>query len=331
MYHPRLQGDYYQMGFRYGSLLSKFGFELPKTEREKVGFGVKCLTEIQKVYPEIVEEIEGFCAGAKCSVEELAGFLLSIGAFEHQAQCSLFAKRNKKGEIIIGRNFDSLFKFQKYTESVLVRPDGKLAFIGQSEVFIGKEDGINQAGLFIGMAYVNGKEAQPGFNFLVTVRYILEHFTNVSDAIHFLKSVPIATYNNFLIADRETMAVVESCPHKIAVRKPHGNFINCTNFFVEECIKKYELPGIEWSRSAERFCAVEDSLTKETDIDLFQAKQLLSDRNSGVCLNLKNFGFGTLWSVVANLNKMHIERAEGMPSISRYKVDGRLNTLINKK
>ncbi|HYF03351.1 MAG TPA: C45 family peptidase [Patescibacteria group bacterium] len=331
MYHPRLKGSYYDMGFKYGSLLFKNGFRLPHTEARKVEFGMKCLNEIAPVYPEIIREFEGFAEGAQSNIEQLAGFVLSIGAFEHEAQCSLFASRNKSGEMIVGRNFDSFFTFQKFTESSLIAPENKLSYIAQSEVFIGREDGINEAGLFIGMSYVNGRNPLPGFNFLISVRYCLEHFTTVDEVIHFFKNIPIATYNNFLVADRSDMAVIEVCPQTVQVRHPENNFIVCTNYFQHPEVKKFEAEGVGWSKPIERFCAASDFLSSNEDMNTVLAKQILSDRKKHLCLHLARFQFGTLWSVVANLTTMEIFRAEGLPTVKKYKPEARLHQHLNRR
>ena len=52
----------------------------------------------------------------------------------------------------MAENYDMLFEFKKFTESSLIAPRDKYAYISQSDVFIGRSDGINEKGLFIAMS-----------------------------------------------------------------------------------------------------------------------------------------------------------------------------------
>jgi hypothetical protein len=86
---------------------------------------------------------------------------------------------------------------------------------------------------------------------------------------------------------------------------------------------------VEWSRSAERFIALRNKLDAIDFMDLNNAKELLSDKC--ICLDLKKEKFGTIWSVVANLNELKIERAEGKPKSTNYKTESRLDWWLKKK
>jgi predicted choloylglycine hydrolase len=333
MYHPRLKGSYYDIGFRYGSLLAKHGFQLPEIEERKIQFGLESYPDLKQFFPEVIDEIKGFAEGAKVNKEKLAGWLLSIGGFEYEAQCSIFAFQNEK-ETIVGRNFDSLFKFQKYTESSLICPKDKYSYISQSEIFIGREDGLNEKGLFIAMTYVNGKAPKPGINFLFTVRYVLENCASTEEAIKVIDEIPISTYNNFLVADRNgDMAVVEASPYQNVVRRPlkDSRFIGCTNQFHDAEMKTLENPGVEWSKSTERMTAINQYLMRKKHLSIEDSKEILSDKKACLCLDLRELGFGTLWSVVANLNTLDLFRSEGQPKKTNYKQDKRLQDYLTKK
>ena len=71
-------------------------------------------------------------------------------------------------------------------------------------------------------------------------------------------------------------------------------------------------------------------LTSKEHMTEEKAKNIMSDRNGYVCLNLKKEKFGTLYSLVLNLNKLDILRAEGQPNRTKYKQDNRLNDEIRK-
>ncbi|MGD7017899.1 hypothetical protein ACQCVC_17410 [Bacillus altitudinis] len=60
------------------------------------------------------------------------------------------------------------------------------------------------------------------------------------------------------------------------------------------------------------------------------AQTIMSDTRGHVCLNLKEKNFGTLFSVVADLNTLDINRAEGQPNRAKYVSDRRLIDTVLK-
>ncbi|WP_054768677.1 hypothetical protein [Lysinibacillus parviboronicapiens] len=61
------------------------------------------------------------------------------------------------------------------------------------------------------------------------------------------------------------------------------------------------------------------------------AQSIMSEIKGHVCLNLKEHNFGTLFSVVANLNTLDINRAEGQPNRAKYVTDRRLIDAVLKE
>lgn len=331
MYHPRLYGTFYEMGLKYGQLLKKNGFKLPILERHKRSFGATSYQLLKQFYPDVEEEIEGFAMGIEEEAIEVAAFLLCIGVFDVSGQCSVFAYKNKNN-VVVGRNYDMLYQFKKFTESSLIAPLQKYAYIGHSDLFIGRTDGINEKGLFIAMTLVNGTQKQVGINFYFIIRKVLEDCQTVLEAIALIQSAPVSMACNFLLADAQgELAVVESAPQRCQVRHPKNkkNFICATNQFMHKNMCAMDKGGVEWSRSLERYQSLEDQLGAENELNLNQAKEILS--NKLVCLQLKKEQFGTIWSWVANLNTLAIERAETKPTIKNYKPDTRLNWWLNRR
>lgn len=320
------------MGLRYGKLLyEKANFVLPEISQQKIEFGLQSYKELQKFYPEAIEEIKGFAEGINDKPENLGAFLLSLGIFETTGQCSVFAFKNSHS-VIIGRNYDMLFEFKKFTESSLIAPANKYAYISQSDVFIGRSDGINEKGLFIAMSFVNGTKIQPGIGFHFIIKKILENCNNIKQAIQIIQETKVSSANNFLIADQNRdIVVVESAPQKCTVRRPEKDekYIYITNQFVTEEMKLFDKGGVEWSKSSDRFGTLKSNLAVVANMDLPTAKEILSDKC--VCLNLKKEKFGTIWSIVADLKTLKIERAETKPKPTNYNPDTRLDWWLKKK
>lgn len=331
MYHPRLYGDFYEMGLKYGNLLyEKVNFVIPTISKEKMNFGLESYQDLKSFFPEVIEEIEGFAKGIKDKPENLGAFLLSLGVYNSSGQCSVFAFKNSESTII-GRNYDMLFDFKKFTESSLIAPIGKFSYISQSDVFIGRSDGINEKGLSVSMSFVNGTEIQPGISFHFVVRKILEDCENTQQAIELIQKAKVSSANNFLIADKNgAIAVVESAPQKSIVRRPQKAepFIYIANEFKTKEMEAFDRGGVAWSKSTERYNGLKDNLLSVQKMDLEKAKEILSDKC--VCLNLKKEKFGTIWSIVANLKELRIERAENTPTVKNFKSETRLDWWMNK-
>ena len=231
MYHPRLKGSYYDIGRSYGALLYKHGFRVTAQSKEKLDFATESEPELRRVFPEILDEIRGFAEGCHASYQDMAAFMLTIGAFKPQPMCSAFAASNGS-DVVFGRNYDFYYSFKKYTESYLTMPQDAFISLGHSDVFIGREDGINENGLAIAMTGLTDKTVKPGVSFVLAVRSVLDKCANVKEAAEGLSSMHASACANFLLADvAGDMAVAEVSPDKAMIRTPeHGeSFIVCTN------------------------------------------------------------------------------------------------------
>jgi len=331
MYHPRLYGEFYDMGLKYGSLLfEKAKFKLPEISSQKRAFGLASYELLKDYYPELVDEIKGFAEGIRDQPENLGAFLMSIGVLDTTGQCSVFAY--KQGDsVYVGRNYDMLFQYKKFTESSLIAPKDKYAYISQSDVFIGRSDGINECGLFIAMSFVNGT-TQPGIGFHIIVRKVLENCSSTQEAIQVIQATPVSSAYNFLLSDKSgDLAVVESAPEQSTVRTTRSDesFLHITNQFITPEMKPYDLGGVEWSYSEKRYNSLTERLSAMDHMDLKKTKQILSD--PCICLHLKKERFGTIWSIVAELKELKIERAETKPTPGNYKAETRLNWWLNKR
>ena len=331
MYHPRFYGDFYDMGLKYGSLLAKKGIPFPAITSEKADFGTQCYQEVKRFYPDLIAEFQGFAKGWNVEEGHLGAFVAGLGVFDTTGKCSAFACRHQDA-VIFGRNYDMLYKVQKTTESSLIAPRGKFAYVSQSDVFIGRCDGVNETGLAIAMSFVNGTQIRPGITFHLTIRKVLETCSTVADAIAVIQSTKVTSANNFLIADAAgNMAVVESAPQGSEVRysAENENFLCITNQFQHPKMQAFDQGGIDWCRTAERYQHLCDRLSQCPQINIDIAKEILS--TTPVCMNLRREQFGTLWSVVANLKTLTIARAEGKPKPTNYSPETRLTWWLQKR
>lgn len=288
--------------------------------------------KVERVFPEILEEIRGFAKACRTPYGQLAAFVLTVGAFKPKpTTCSVFAAFNGS-DVIFGRNYDFYYSFKDKIESYLTCPKDGYWSLGQSDIFVGREDGISEKGLAIGMTAVEPKVIRPGINFAIATRYVLDKCAAVEEALKVLSGVHFLTANNYLLADKDgSMAVVEASPDKVRVRKPEeGNpFMVCTNHFMHSEMLDMENKQERPPDSVNRFTAIYNALKQQKGkVDAKTAEKILSNHSGYVCSHVDSIQLGTLWSVVATLKNLQIFRAEGHPCRTKYKQDLRLNKAL---
>lgn len=337
MFHPTVKGTYYEMGFKYGAILYKHGFRVTQQSSEKLDFGRKSEAEVKRVFPEVLEEIRGFTDACHASCEHLAAFMFSIGAFKVEPMCSVFATFNGS-DVVFGRNYDFYYSFKKYTESYLTCPENGYRSLGHSDVFIGREDGVNERGLAIGMTGVDSEGNKPGISFCLALRCVLDKCANVEEGVKTLSNAHLTSTFNFLLADKDAnIAVVEASPEKVRIRRPENgdNFIVCTNHFIHPEMQDMEDQKAR-SRSnwdtLSRYKTIYNVLKEHNgEIDPEIAQRILSNHSGYVCSHQQKIKLGTIWSIIATLKEPRIFRAEGHPCRTRYKQDLRLSKAVQKR
>jgi predicted choloylglycine hydrolase len=326
MYHPRLRGTYHEMGKKYGTALRKHGFKLPEVDEEALTLGMKCEAEVKDIFPEVLDEVRGFAEAIKEPYETLAAFILTVG-YRKPMACSAFASATNS-TIIFGRNYDFFYRFAKYCESYLTRPKGAYASIGNTDIFVGREDGVNEKGLAVSIHYVAAQLGAPGINFPIAVRFMLDKCANTAEAVNFLTHEKFLTANNYLIADRSgDLAVVEASPAKVRVRRsePGEPFIAATNHFLHPEMKSFEDVAKRDPDSEMRYNTIMGSLREvRGHVTEGIAKRILSNHEGRVCSHLDYIKLGTLWSQIIDLKRLTILRAEGQPCRTKYRPDKRL-------
>jgi len=327
MFHSLVRGSYYDMGYRYGSILYKHGFRIGPQRAEKLDFGKRSEKDVQQFFPDILEEIRGFADACHTSYEDLSAFLFCVGAFKAEPACSAFAVFNGS-DVVFGRNYDFYYSFAKHVESFLTCPKDGYFSIGHSDVFVGREDGVNEKGLAVAMTGVMEKSTEPGVSFIFAVRYVLDKCATVKDALKTLSHLHFSSANNYLLADSEgNTAVVEASPEKVMVRAPEGDdrFIVCTNHPVLPEMLKVQNLKERPPDSVPRYTTIYEAVKQhEGKIDAKAAQEILANHSGYVCSHIESIKLGTLWSVVATLKQPQIFRAEGHPCRTKYKEDLRL-------
>lgn len=333
MYHSRFKGTYYEAGYRWGKTVLKNKGKIVechtfKVSEERKKFAENCLPIYEKFYPEILNEIKGIAEGQDISYEELYTFLFSMYCFEFDNKCTCFAVKKDK-QIIFGRNSDFLTEIEKLYDSCYYRLENNYSFIGNTTAFTEMEDGVNEHGLAAGLTFIYPKIRKFGLNAGMIVRYILEKCKTVSEALDKIKSIPIASSQAIILADKTgAMAVAECNPEKIKIIYPeeNENFVVSANNFYSSEMRKFKNPkGLDDWKSDERYKTVYTALKENINNYSFElVKNILSGRYGFMCQYDRKKGADTVWSSIYILNENKIYRTEGNPSRKKYREDKRL-------
>ena len=326
MYHPRLKGKHYDMGKHYGDLLYKTGENLSsviKLSDKQKSFGQRCLPIYEKYMSEIMTEVRGLAEGLHQKYEDLACWLFNIYCNEEEHGCTVFAVKSKD-KVYLARNMDMFPEYKKTSESVLYRVEGKNTFLAHSTAMISLEDGINEHGLSIALTFLLSKKIKPGINGGFIVRKVLEECKTTDEAIELIKTIPISSSHNLVIADKNgKMAVIECTSEDINVRYS-DDYVIATNHFISNNMIKYNNKEDNWYYTNDRYNTIDNYLKNNATIDFDKCKELISGKYGFICQFEKKLHFDTIWSAVYDLNTLYNEICEGNPNKYKYKFDNRL-------
>lgn len=332
MYHGRFSGTHYEVGYKWGRLLLKNGKKLdhcPTFEltTDKYSFARECVKEYQTHFPEILDEIQGIANGNEVPLETLYTLLFCMYCFEFNNKCTCFAF-STDDEIVFARNSDFLVSLEKLYMNCLYRLQGGYSFNGNTTAFVQMEDGVNQHGLAVGLTFVYPHMQKPGFNAGMLLRYLLEKCKTTAEAIEELHRLPIASAQTLTIVDKSGEIVVVECnPKEIEVIRPRTGeqFVATANNFNSEKMRPYRNPGIDDWRSDERYQSVHSVLVQNKGGYIVPfAKDVLSGKYGFMCQYDRRQNADTVWSVVYDLKRKQIWRAEGNPSRKSFKEDHRM-------
>ena len=312
------------MGLKYGERLRRRNYVPPPPPPQNLKFVKDCETIVERYLPELLEEIEGIAEGGNFDVRSLKALVLTLNV----GGCSAVAingKYTRDGKTLFGRNYDFFPSFRKFIEVYRTSPADGLSSIACTDIFVGREDGVNEAGLAIAAAYVGFTEFRPGIIFTLALRGVLDHCHDVDEAIMFLKNIPHPHNINFLVADSSGgIAIIEANPKKVRVKRLK-EFGAITNHFQSKEMSIYENSSMRPESSIDRLNNLRNWFNRKNKlVGIEDLKLVLSDRKNGVCqYNGKDRRWVepifTLWSWVTKVGKRNIQLAEGAPNRARYK------------
>lgn len=286
-----MAGNYYGMGRQFGMRLERDGVSLgsvsaePVDRREEmIQFASECEPIVETHAPELLRELRGIADCTGVDLQAVKSIPLALNA---DPGCSLVAvspDHTESDAPLFGRNHDFYPSFRDYSKLFYASPKDGLASVGCAHNFVGRLDGINEAGLAIGFSGVPTDEYAPGFMWPLAVRTVLDTCHTVSEAVSRLADLPHAQNVNFLVADATgDIALVEASPNAVKTIRPDDGFARATNQFSSESMQRYQ-PTASVPADCPRFQRLGDWFhARDTPIGLDDLRTVMGESETGVC------------------------------------------------
>lgn len=337
-YHIYMEGESYEVGRTLGQMVLKAGVDLQNARSSALS--ARDEQDIYKLFSE-------FCPGLN---EEIAGFAEVLGIPPRQvifysltylkpgcSQMAVLPAQTANGHTLVARNYefsDQMDDMTLFTTKV----NGKYAHIGSASVMFGRADGMNECGLAVSQTSTGipvgsmdfaRKPAIPGLQFWAVIRSLLDNCPGVDEAVYLAKQMPIAYNINLLVADRQgNAALLESFDGEKAVKRIGSDTVEqcifSTNHIHLPELKHHE--PLSMRNSLVRYDLINRSLNERMPIDKDVLKNILSTQYPhGLCCHYYDEFFGTLRSMVFDLNDGTLDMCFGSPALNEwytYYIDG---------
>ena len=328
MHQVELCGSYEQMGHQQGRPLRQIGLTFPPPDQKMLRFAKLCEEIVGQHAPGFLDEMRGLAKAAGLDYGTLMTMILTI-PFEPQdvpvPSCTVLAvlpERTKDGRPIVGRNYDFFYDISAEPATTYrIYPERRYASLGNCDIWVGRDDGLNEAGLFVGMARSFLPGLKPGLAFWLIVRLLLDRCATVEEGLELIQNVPHAQSYTYLLADRSGKSVVvEPSIEAIELRYPQDGLLVMTNHAV--CPAWAGKEAFVPPDSHSRYNRLRELLGGNQLIDVETVKQALRDHEGLVCSHGAHFPdrqFGTIWSVVGHPGERQLEIAAGYPCQAEYR------------
>jgi predicted choloylglycine hydrolase len=333
--HILLSGPAYEVGFTQGEMIKNIpavrswftsGSESFTNEQ------FKSMSNLFERYcPGIKDEIQGFADALDAAPKDIVYYTSS---YLHKGNCSHFAALpsiTANNHVLVGRSYEFSHKMDDLRLTT-TQVDGKHRFIGFSTLLFGCNEGMNEHGLCVtmssgGIPIGAGNPPRPaardGLRFWLVIRTILEQCKTTQEAITQILYTPLCGNTIYLIADPTgEAAVIEVLGDEKTVTKINGTsqqqWISATNHYRHEKMQKHN--DFIMANSPVRLKTIESNLERLSGrLSTNHLKSLLSTRYpEGLCCHYYDEFFGTLRSIVFDLNSRQIEVCFGSPQVNEW-------------
>jgi predicted choloylglycine hydrolase len=316
-----LSGTYQELGQQQGHVLKQHHFSLPPPDPQRLRFEIL----IKRDAPELLVEIRGIAESTGVEYDAILTLIVTAPFESYEiSRCTVLAilpERTLDHRVIVGRNYDFFHDVSDQGATTYwTYPKDRYASLGNCDIFVGREDGLNEAGLFVAQARFFFSGTQPGITFWLILRLLLDRCATVRAALKLLERLPHAQSFTYLLADKSGEAVVvEPTIEGLEVRYPEDGVLILTNHAMCERWKGRErfIPPDSYSR----YRRILQLTQKRKVLNVETVKAILRDHEGLICshgVHMTNRKFGTIWSLVGQPGVRQLALAQGHPCQNHY-------------
>ena len=195
----------------------------------------------------------------------------------------------------------------------------------------GRPGGINSSGFIITMAGGGVWDAPlsnlKSFQYHIAIRSLLDNCKSVDESVKMLLEMPVCSSTNYLFVDKSNrVALVEGFDSTYEVKyisdESPEQYLYTTNYYKQKRMKKYNKYINPWLMKCNK---VREKVLKESfeniphKISKEKLKKLLQvEIPNGLSSQFFSEWFGTIWSMLLDLNNKSVEVCFGPPSLNPY-------------
>lgn len=282
----------------------------------------KTMKLFEKYCPYINEEIRGFADSLGISPKDAVYYSFSGGG---NSSCSHFAvlpDKTSDGHFYVGRSYE--WNTEDELRLITTKMEGLNASFGFSLLLFGRFDGINEHGLCVTMsnAVPCAVPEAEGLRFWVVIRLLLDKCKTVDEAIELINELPISSYCNLIIADRNNNAVLAEISNSTKMYKritpdTEGPYLCSTNHYTLDGMQGFVQNRMR--QSMDRYNAIERVLGGAGKLDREELVGVLSRQYpEGLACHFYEDVLGTLWSMLFDVTNVEADICFGSPELNKW-------------
>lgn len=313
----QLSGSYFDIGYNSGIALKGLGFVPRHANSVEVRFAHDCVKELKRSCPEMLEEMEGLGMALKCNYKDVLSMVLTDPALseDHSTVFALGKDMASKRTAMLAGNYNRHYRHTGHPFRIRSSPKGAYSSIGNTDIPIGRHDGMNSKGLAISGSCVPGGQIKPGMAPSLLIRQALDRCATVDEAVELLSKAKHARQFNFVLADNAgRMALVEASPSSTNVKLYKEGVVVATNHFQSRKTMGGASTGND---TVSRHRRVRGLITGKVGEE--GAFGVLSDHKGRICEHPGDSEFSTVWSSVFSTKDKTYSATEGNPCAAKRK------------
>ena len=309
-----MSGSSYDIGFRLGKMAAAIppfravhssGMQL---SNEDISLAQSLFNEW---CPGLNDEIHGFADALSIAPIQMTYYAMTY-LVPRCSQIAIMPGLSENGHVLMARSYEFHYEMDDLT-LMKTSVSGKFAHIGSSVLSLGRYEGINEHGLGVTMSSCGipvgpsesmRKPQLRGLQFWAVIRALLENCKDVSEALLYLKDMPIAYNINLILADRTGHAALfETLDGRSAYRLVDDTkeYLCATNHVLLDALKPFET--VAMSNSINRVSTIQSFIDERKSIAADDLKALLlTNYPEGLCCHDYKGFFGTTKSMIMDLN-----------------------------